>query len=64
MGYNRENLNRKIALVQDLVQKHYIEGVTTYKGIWREYVNPVYPMTYDTFIRYINTPLGVQTKSK
>lgn len=59
MGYNKANLNKKIALVQELVQKHYIEGVTTYKGIWRTYVTPVYPMSYETFIKYINTPLGI-----
>lgn len=57
-GYNKDNLNKRIALVQELVQKHYIEGVTTYKGIFLKYVNPIYPMSYETFLKYINTPLG------
>lgn len=60
MGYNKDNLNKKIALVQELVQKHYIENVTTYKGIFEKYVNPVYPMSYLTFLKYINTPLGLK----
>jgi hypothetical protein len=42
-------------MVQEIVQANYIEGITTYKGIWREYVNPIYPMSYPTFIEYINT---------
>lgn len=46
---------KKVKLVQDIVQQNYIEGVTTYKGIWRKYVNPIYPMCYHTFINYINT---------
>jgi uncharacterized protein YktA (UPF0223 family) len=41
--------------VIDIVKKHYKEGVTTYAGIYREYVNPVYPMNYNTFLRIINT---------
>lgn len=49
------NHYRKVKLVQDIVQQHYIDGVTSYKGIWRKYVNPVYPMCYHTFISYINT---------
>lgn len=45
----------RIKLVNELVQKHYIEGVTTYKGIFEKYVKPVYPMCYETFLEYINT---------
>lgn len=57
MGFNRKNLNRKILLVQNIVQENFIEGVTTYKGIFEKYVNPIYPMSYETFIKYINTPI-------
>ncbi len=39
-----------------IVNEYYMDGVTTYAGIWREYVNPVYPMSYATFIKIINTP--------
>jgi len=57
MGYNKKNLHRKIALVQAIVQEHFIEGVTTYKGIFEKWVEPIYPMSYETFIKYINTPI-------
>lgn len=36
--------------------EHYDPDVTTYAGIWRKYVNPVYPMTYKRFIEIINMP--------
>jgi hypothetical protein len=42
--------------VIEIVKKHYIEGVTTYSGVYREYVYPVYPMSYDLFLKIINTP--------
>lgn len=55
MAYNNQNQLLKIKKIQDIVQENYIEGVTTYKGIWREYVNPTYPCCYATFLKYINT---------
>jgi hypothetical protein len=61
MGYHRHNKLLRIALVNKIVQQHYVEGVTTYKGIWEKYVFPVYPMSYGTFITYINTPIPKNT---
>jgi hypothetical protein len=55
MAYNRKNQFIRIKKIQDIVQQHYIEDVTSYKGIWREYVVPVYPCSYATFLKYINT---------
>jgi hypothetical protein len=55
-GYNRVNKLRLYRNVINVVKKHYIEGVTTYAGIYREYVNPVYPMSYGSFLKIINTP--------
>lgn len=40
--------------VIEIVNKHYEEGWTTYAAVWRKYVNPVYPMSYATFIKIIN----------
>ena len=42
--------------VQQIVMDHYDPDVTTYAGIWRKYVLPVYPMTYKRFIEIINMP--------
>lgn len=60
MAYNKKNKMLRIKLVNEIVQLHYIEGVTTYKGIFEKYVKPIYPMCYETFLEYINT---VVTKS-
>jgi hypothetical protein len=56
MAYNRINKLLQYKNVIDIVNEHYEEGITTYKGIWRTYVNPVYPMSYKTFIDIINMP--------
>lgn len=40
--------------VIEIVNKHYEVGWTTYAAVWRRYVNPVYPMSYATFIKIIN----------
>lgn len=53
----RKNTLRMYKLVQELTQKHYEEGVTTYKGIFDKYIKPVYPMHYQTYIKIINTPV-------
>ena len=56
MAYNRINKLLQYKKVIEIVNEHYEEGLTTYKGIWRTYVNPVYPMSYKTFIDNINMP--------
>lgn len=55
MAYKNKNKLRQIKLVQDMVQLHYEEGITSYKGIYEKYINPVYPMCYHTFLKYIST---------
>jgi hypothetical protein len=57
MAYNNRNKLKEWKIIQNIVQENYIEGVTTYKGIWRTYVNPDYPMCYATFLKIINTPI-------
>lgn len=57
--YNSVNQLKKIALIQVLVEKHYEEGFTTYAGVFRKHIQVIYPMTYPTFIKYINTPIPV-----
>lgn len=56
MAYNKVNLYKKYLIIVGIVKRHYIEGVTTYKGIWRQYVYPTYPISYTKFIEIINTP--------
>lgn len=53
-----ENRNKLLTYkkVLKIVNDHYEEGVTTYAGVWRLHVYPVYPMSYNTFLRIINKP--------
>jgi len=55
-GYNNINKLLKYKKIIDIVNKHYRSGITTYAGIFREHVEPVYPMCYRTFMTIINMP--------
>ena len=57
MAYNQTNKLRRYKKVIDIVNRHYIPDVTTYKGVFEKYVYPVYPMTYATFMRIVSTPV-------
>lgn len=56
MARNRLNHLLYCKKVVEIVNEHYEEGWTTYAAVWRRYVNPVYPMSYATFIKIINMP--------
>ncbi len=64
MAYNNQNQQQKIKKILIIVQEHYIEGITTYKGIWRKHVFPVYPCSYATFLKYINMPIKIDKCDK
>lgn len=51
MPYNRVNVIKRYMDVQRITQEHYEEGVTTYRGIWRKYIEPRFHISYP---RYIN----------
>lgn len=56
MAYNGDNKLKRDYNILKIVERHYIDGVTTYAGILREYVAPVYPMDYKTFMKIVNDP--------
>lgn len=56
MGYNRANHIQRYINIQQIVLDHYDPDVSTYAGVWRKYVYPIYPMTYKRFIEIINMP--------
>lgn len=56
MAYNKKNKRIRDYLVLKMVEEHYVEGVTTYSGILREYVSKVYPMSYKAFMQIVNDP--------
>ena len=64
MAYKQDNKMKRIVLIMEIVQKHYVDGVTTYKGILEKYVKPVYPMSYGTFMKYVNTVVPKEFKTE
>ena len=56
MARSKLNLIRYYAKIIEIVNAHYIVGLTTYAGIWRKYVYPVYPVSYETFMRIVSYP--------
>jgi hypothetical protein len=58
MGRRHKNTQLRIKNVCKIVQQHYQEGnhAHCYKAIWKRYVYPIYPMSYRTFLSYLNVP--------
>lgn len=64
MAYNNRNRLLMYRNVLEIVDKHYEEGITTYSGVWRRHVYPVYPMSYQTFMKIVGCPsLGSKMRS-
>lgn len=61
MGKKRNiNTLRRIQRVCEITNEHYEPGNLRkcYKAVFREYVYPIYPMCYRTYLNYLSTPLG------
>lgn len=56
MAYNNLNYLRKVKKVCDVFQKHYIEGITTQVGVFREYIEPYFFISEQTFRSYLAEP--------
>jgi len=57
-GCSKRRLNhlKHCKNVISIVNAHYQEGYTTYAGIFRTFVEPFYPMHYNTFMKIVNMP--------
>lgn len=56
MAYNRVNILRHyISIVED-TNRYYDPDLTTYKGVWRKYIYPVYHISYSRYMTIISTP--------
>jgi hypothetical protein len=40
--------------IVEITNEHYDYEFTTYAGVWRKYIYPVYPISYSTYISIIN----------
>ncbi len=56
MPYNKYNKLNQYLKIMDIVKRHYVPGVSTYKGVWKMYVYPIYPMSYNRFIQIVGMP--------
>lgn len=56
MAYNRVNKLRMYKLIVELTKQHYVPELTTYKGVWRTYIYPVYPISYSHYMTILGTP--------
>ena len=57
MGKKHINTLRRIERVAEITEKYYEVGRLDrcYKEVWRRYVTPIYPMSYRTYLRYVQT---------
>ena len=53
-GYNQINYLKRCKIIIGIVNNHYKEGYTTYSGIFRTFIEPLYPMSYKSFMKIIN----------
>lgn len=46
---------RRVEMIRSITAKYYEPGnhLRSYKAVWRRWVNPIYPMTYDTYLRLL-----------
>ena len=55
-GYNQINYLKRCKIIIGIVNTHYREGYTTYSGIFKTFVAPLYPMSYKSFMKIVNMP--------
>ena len=56
MPKSKENtLQMKRAVVEEH-NRHYVDGVTTYKGIWRRWIQPRFFISYNYYMDILSTP--------
>lgn len=38
--------------------QHYIDGVTTYRGVWRRWIQPKFFISYSYYMDILGTPMS------
>lgn len=54
MAYNKLNKLLYYRDVLALTQKYFNPKISTYSGIYREYIYPIYKMEYKTYMNIVN----------
>lgn len=58
MARNKTNMRQMKAAVIAEHNLHYIEGVTTYRGVWRRWIQPKFYISYSYYMDILGTPMG------
>lgn len=62
MAYNRKNLLLKYKQIQEETQRYYVPGLTTYTGVFKEYIAGKWPMSYNTYLKILGTNVNKELK--
>ncbi|MDR1345955.1 MAG: hypothetical protein LBK03_04570 [Bacteroidales bacterium] len=55
MAYNNINKYRMHKKIIEITNSYYDYELTTYKGVWRKFIYPVYPISYGSYMKIINS---------
>lgn len=53
MRRSRINVLKRHLDIQRITRQNYVEGLTTYAGVWRNYIEPIYHITYSQYMRIL-----------
>lgn len=58
MARNKTNMRQLKEAVIEEHRQHYIDGVTTYRGVWRRWIQPKFFISYSYYMDILGTPLS------
>jgi hypothetical protein len=53
-----KSTHARAKLIKALTERYYERenNAKCYKAVWKKYINPIYPMSYRTYLNYLNIP--------
>lgn len=58
MSRNKTNVRMMMEAVIEEHNSHYIDGVTTYKGVWKRWIQPKFFISYSYYMEILGTPIS------
>lgn len=58
MSRNKMNMRQMKEAVIEEHNRHYIEGLTTYRGVWRRWIQPQFFISYSYYMDILGTPMS------
>mgnify|MGYP003623324121 CR=1 FL=1 len=64
MSYNKNGYYRRAKAIQELTATHYEPGRhdRCRKWVWKKYIEPLYNVTYKTFLSYLRVQIPESMK--